>query len=309
LTAEDTEQMAEFYALLEKATSVQKHSQYTREFSQLVTFKVLVTQWQQYRKGKALRFKRPSLPRPMNDILGQPNGDDDVEKPDKILFCQLSEMTHTAMKKLQCALTTRYFYRYHPTKAFYKPSRFYGRNATLHPTQVKNLSKDCKYAYVFEISGLLCPAIQNDFIKTCCQSIEIDESSDLNDVQNVIYRNSDKSVNVTALRIDFAKFLEDLLWSIIKNLAIKFYDDNKDSRPGEPQKKRQRTQDIDSSDDDDDNDTGTFSQGWGGSSTTTVRTAQTNQELVDNEVKRFLSLTPESTLGSIETCNVKTIPK
>jgi hypothetical protein len=95
----------------------------------------------------------------------------------------------------------------------------------LHPTRVKNLSKDCKYAYVFEIAGLLCPAIQKDFIKTCCcQYIEIDESSDLNDVQNVIYRNIDKSINMTALRIDFAKFLEDLLWSIIKNLAIKFYD-------------------------------------------------------------------------------------
>jgi hypothetical protein len=53
---------------------------------------------------------------------------------------------------------------------------------------------------------------------------------------------SQESINVMALCNDFAaKFLEDLLWSIIKNMAIKFYDDNNDSQPGEPQNKRQRT--------------------------------------------------------------------
>jgi hypothetical protein len=105
LTAEDTEQMVEFYALLEKATSVQKQSQYTKEFSQLTTFGLLVTQWQHYKKGKTLRFKRPSLPRPVNEILGLPP-DDVEEKSEKSLFCELSVMTHAAMKKLRCALTT-----------------------------------------------------------------------------------------------------------------------------------------------------------------------------------------------------------
>jgi hypothetical protein len=70
--------------------------------------------------------------------------------------------------------------------------------------------------------------------------VDIDETSELNDVQNALFRNCDGSINMRALQRDFAKFLDDLLWAIIKNMAVKFYDDNKDSPPGEPQNKRPR---------------------------------------------------------------------
>jgi hypothetical protein len=80
------------------------------------------------------------------------------------------------------------------------------------------------------VGSLLCPSFPKVFIKTCCESVKIDESLELNDVQNVLYRTIDKSINVVALQNDFTRrFLEVIFWSIIKNMGIKFYDENKNN--------------------------------------------------------------------------------